>query len=80
VIVGGKTGTAEVPDPAGGYKDDESIGSFVGFVSGRDPGGPELVVMVRVSGAGRELGGWEHAAIGFAEIVNFMVKYYGIGG
>lgn len=35
--IGGKTGTAQVANPAGGYFDDRHIGSFVGFFPASDP-------------------------------------------
>lgn len=44
--VGGKTGTAEVPKPNGGYYDDRYNGTFVGYVGGDRP---EYVIMVRVN-------------------------------
>jgi len=44
-IVGGKTGTAEIANPAGGYYEDRFNGTYVGFVGGDRP---EYVIMVRV--------------------------------
>jgi cell division protein FtsI/penicillin-binding protein 2 len=35
--VAAKTGTSQVPDPAGGYKSDETIASFIGFAPANDP-------------------------------------------
>jgi cell division protein FtsI/penicillin-binding protein 2 len=35
--VAAKTGTSQVPDPEGGYKNDESIASFIGFAPADDP-------------------------------------------
>ncbi len=43
---GGKTGTAEVPKPGGGYYTDRYDGTFVGFVGGDKP---QYVIFVRVS-------------------------------
>lgn len=43
--VGGKTGTAEVHKPDGGYYDDRYNGTFVGYVGGDTP---QYVIMVRV--------------------------------
>lgn len=43
--VGGKTGTAEVPRPEGGYYDDRFNGTFMGFVGGDKP---EYVIISRV--------------------------------
>ncbi len=35
--VAAKTGTSQVPDPSGGYKEDETIASFVGFAPASNP-------------------------------------------
>src|SRR3990167_8639197 len=46
-IVGGKTGTAQIAKPGGGYYDDSKInGTFIGYV-GIDK--PDYVIMVRVN-------------------------------
>lgn len=44
--VGGKTGTAEIANPAGGYYEDRFNGTYVGYVGGDHP---EYVIMVRVN-------------------------------
>ncbi|HSX53285.1 MAG TPA: penicillin-binding protein 2 [Patescibacteria group bacterium] len=44
--IGGKTGTAEITKPGGGYYDDRFNGMFVGFV-GTDK--PQYVIVVRVN-------------------------------
>lgn len=44
--IGGKTGTAEIPLPSGGYRDDVYNGTFVGYVGGKKP---EYVVFVRIN-------------------------------
>lgn len=44
--VGGKTGTAEIANPAGGYFEDRFNGTYVGYVGGDKP---EYVIMVRVN-------------------------------
>lgn len=43
--VGGKTGTAEIPSPDGGYRTDLNNGTFIGFIGGDKP---EYTIMVRV--------------------------------
>jgi cell division protein FtsI/penicillin-binding protein 2 len=43
--VGGKTGTAEIPGPNGGYRTDVYNGTFIGFIGGDKP---EYAIMVRV--------------------------------
>ncbi|MBX4201551.1 penicillin-binding protein 2 [Candidatus Saccharibacteria bacterium] len=44
--VGGKTGTAEIADPNGGYYGDRFNGTYIGFVGGDKP---QYVISVRVS-------------------------------
>lgn len=48
-IIGGKTGTAEVARPEGGYYDDRFNGTYVGFVGGDRP---EYVIITRVNEPG----------------------------
>lgn len=42
---GGKTGTAQIANPAGGYLEDEYNGTYTGFVGGDDP---EYIISIRV--------------------------------
>ncbi len=44
--VGGKTGTAQIAKPGGGYKDNDFNGTYMGFIGGDKP---EYVIMVRVN-------------------------------
>ncbi len=44
--VGGKTGTAQLASPYGGYYEDRFNGTFIGFVGGDKP---QYVIMVRVN-------------------------------
>lgn len=44
--IGGKTGTAQIPKPDGGYYDDKYNGTYIGFVGGDEP---EYVIMVRTN-------------------------------
>lgn len=43
--IGGKTGTAQISNPAGGYFEDRVNGTFIGFIGGDRP---EYVIMVRI--------------------------------
>lgn len=45
-MVGGKSGTAQIAKPGGGYYDDRYNGSFTGFVGGDKP---EYIIVVRVN-------------------------------
>lgn len=44
--IGGKTGTAEIANPAGGYYEDRFNGTYVGYVGGDTP---EFVIVVRAN-------------------------------
>lgn len=44
--IGGKTGTAEIAKPEGGYYDDRYTGTYVGYIGGEEP---EYVIMVRIN-------------------------------
>lgn len=44
-LVGGKTGTAQIANPAGGYYEDRFNGTFIGFVGGDKP---QYLIMVDV--------------------------------
>ncbi len=45
-LIGGKTGTAEITKPEGGYYDNKFNGTFMGFVGGDKP---KYVIVVRVN-------------------------------
>ena len=48
-IIGGKTGTAQITKPTGGYYEDKFNGTFMGFLGGDSP---EYVIFVRVNEPG----------------------------
>ncbi len=70
-MIGGKTGTAQVP-VAGGYSNDETIASYLGF-GGVDR--PEYVIMVAVYGKDRVFQGARDASPIFTEMSNWMIDY-----
>ncbi len=45
-LIGGKTGTAEVANPAGGYYKDRNNGTYIGFVGIKSP---EYIIMSRMN-------------------------------
>jgi cell division protein FtsI/penicillin-binding protein 2 len=47
--IGGKTGTAQISRPEGGYYEDKYNGMFMGFVGGDSP---EYVIIIRVNEPG----------------------------
>ncbi len=74
--IGGKTGTAEVPKPTGGYYNDRYNGTFVGYVGGDKP---QYVIMVRVDEpkvAG--YAGTSAAAPMFAKTMDMLIQNYAV--
>ncbi len=74
--VGGKTGTAEIPGPDGGYLRGQYIGSFIGFAPVDEP---KYLMMVRIDDP-RAPGyaGSAAAAPIFADIMEWLVRYGGL--
>lgn len=75
-FLGGKTGTAQIPGPNGGYVQGREIGSFTGFGASKRV---DYIIMTRVNDT--RLAGYagsEAAAPIFADISNFMIDYYQI--
>jgi len=73
-IIGGKTGTAQVPLPDGTYSETREIGSFAGFIQGGD--GIEYVIMTRVDEPrGYLFAGSGAAAPLFADIAHWLIDY-----
>lgn len=73
VRVGGKTGTAQVADPAGGYAEDRHIGTFAGFFPVDDP---KFVMVVRLDNPQTVRFAESSAAPVFGEIANWIANYY----
>lgn len=73
VRVGGKTGTAQVADPTGGYAEDRHIGTFAGFFPVDDP---KFVMVVRIDNPKTVNFAESSAAPVFGEIANWMANYY----
>lgn len=74
--VGGKTGTAQIAKPGGGYYDDRYNGTYVGFVGGDMP---KYVIFVRVTEP--KIGGYAGARAAaplFANISNMLINNFGV--
>jgi cell division protein FtsI (penicillin-binding protein 3) len=74
--IGGKTGTAEVPKPGGGYYNDRYNGTFVGYIGGDKP---EYVIMVRINEP--KIGGYAGRAAAaplFAKAGNMLIENYSV--
>jgi stage V sporulation protein D (sporulation-specific penicillin-binding protein) len=74
--IGGKTGTAEVARPEGGYYEDRFNGTYVGFVGGDKP---EYVIISRVNEPGISgYAGTTAAAPIFMAITNMLIDNFSI--
>lgn len=73
VRVGGKTGTAQVADPQGGYAEDRHIGNFAGLFPADDP---KFVMVVRLDNPKTVKFAESSAAPIFGELANWMTNYY----
>lgn len=73
VRVGGKTGTAQIPDPKGGYYPDRTIGTFAGMFPIEDP---RFVMIVRLDDPKTVKFAESSAAPTFGEIAEWMANYF----
>ncbi len=74
--IGGKTGTAEITKPGGGYYEDKFNGTFMGFVGGDSP---EYVIIVRVNEPGiKGYAGAKAAAPIFSSITKMLISSFNV--
>jgi len=74
--VGGKTGTAQIANPAGGYWGDRYNGMYIGFVGGDHP---QYVIAVRVNEPG--IGGYAGSAAAqpiFTRLGHMLINNFGV--
>ncbi len=74
--IGGKTGTAQVPKPGGGYYSDRYNGTFMGFVGGDKV---QYVIVVRVNEP--KIGGYagsKAAAPIFGKLANMLIDNFSV--
>jgi cell division protein FtsI (penicillin-binding protein 3) len=71
-VVAGKTGTAQMPDPRGGYAAGKYVASFVGIVPASRP---RLVIMVQVEEPQLAIFGGVVAAPAFQQIASSALQY-----
>jgi cell division protein FtsI/penicillin-binding protein 2 len=75
-IVGGKTGTAQIADPNGGYYGDKYNGTYMGFVGGDKP---QYVIVVRVNQPG--IGGYAGTGAAqpiFADLAHMLINNFNV--
>ncbi len=74
--IGGKTGTAQMPRPDGGYYNNRDIGTFTGFAPVENP---EYIMMVRVDNP--QVPGYAGSAAAgpiFGDIIEWLLRYEGV--
>lgn len=74
--IGGKTGTAQIPNPNGGYYDDRDIGTFTGFAPLEDP---RYIMQVRINEP--DVPGFAGSAAAgpvFGDIMEQLLRYGGV--
>jgi cell division protein FtsI/penicillin-binding protein 2 len=75
-IVGGKTGTAQIANPSGGYYTDKYNGTYVGFVGGDKP---QYVIVVRVNSPG--VGGYAGSQAAqplFSDLAHMLINNFNV--
>lgn len=75
-IVGGKTGTAQIASPGGGYYSNKYNGTYVGFVGGDKP---QYVITVRVNDPG--IGGYAGSQAAqplFADLAHMLINNFNV--
>lgn len=73
--IAGKTGTAQVPNPEGGYFEDRHVGSFGGFFPADDP---RFAMLVKLDNPKNVEWAESSAAPTFGSIAAWMLNYYQI--
>lgn len=74
--VGGKTGTAQIANPAGGYFANKYNGTYIGFVGGDQP---QYVIMVRVNQPGiAGYAGAQAAQPIFADLAHMLINDFNV--
>ena len=73
--IGGKTGTAQIPSPYGGYLHRQYIHNFVGYAPIEDP---KFVILVKFDNPKTSVFAEGTVVPVFEEIVDFLLKYYQI--
>jgi len=69
--IAGKTGTAQIPLKGGGYDEDKTIQSFIGFFPAYDP---QFLILIKLDGANSLMAGHSAAPL-FKELAHYIINY-----
>jgi cell division protein FtsI/penicillin-binding protein 2 len=80
VVMGGKTGTAQIANPKGGYYDDRFNGTYLGFVGGSSTDKPPqyVVVIQMIEPHVTGYAGAKAAAPTFLQIAQVLINNFGV--
>jgi cell division protein FtsI (penicillin-binding protein 3)/stage V sporulation protein D (sporulation-specific penicillin-binding protein) len=73
--IGGKTGTAQIPSPRGGYLEGQYVHNFLGYGPIEDP---KFVMLVKFDSPKTSVYAEGTVVPVFGEIIDFLLKYYQI--
>ncbi|MDO8513128.1 MAG: penicillin-binding protein 2 [bacterium] len=73
--VAGKTGTAQIPNPDGGYYEDRQVGSFAGFFPADNP---RFAMIVKIDNPKNTQWAESSAAPTFGQMAQWLLSYYRI--
>ena len=73
--VAAKSGTAQIPSPDGGYEDNETIGSLLGYGPSADP---QFAVLVKIDRPQKSPWGESAAGPAFQQVFQQLFLLYGI--
>jgi len=74
-LVAGKTGTAQIPSPKGGYYEDRTIQSFVGFAPANSP---KFSILIRLDNPKQSDAASSCAAPVFGKLAKYIIDYWAI--
>lgn len=77
-FVGGKSGTAQIAKPEGGYREDRFNGTYTGFVGGNQPQYSIIVYNFEPKVAQSSYAGTAAGQTVWAEIAHMLVNNYGV--
>jgi len=73
--IAAKTGTAQIPNPQGGYYDDRNLHSLVGYFPAYDP---EFLILLSLEHPKNVRFASQSLSTPFFDLVDFLIRYYNV--